>query len=169
MRGYTTPSSGGAVDDKALTKILKESNLSLGRVEEWLVIQRVKFDIHVDEVPYHSLHVYANLGTRKCTVRVWGRTVWSGEVETLEDLATLCADYFEGKVVCIGHLGSRPGALQEFVPVDYPCTRWVARACTVTYAKTEADGAVGICSACSNTNRDIDEFNCALKYISAIT
>ena len=110
MRGSKYQSHGNKVEDKALGRMMEEHNLSVVLVEDWMLIQRANFDLRVDEEPYHSLQVYANLGARRFMVRVWGKTICSGEVTSIKELNSLCADYFKSRVACVGHLGSHPGA-----------------------------------------------------------
>ena len=99
--------------DRALGSMMEELSLSVTLVEDWMLIQRASFDLRVDEEPYHSLQVYANLGTRKLVVRVWGRTISNREVNSMEELSSLCADYFKSRAVCVGHLGSHPGSSEN--------------------------------------------------------
>ena len=99
--------------DRALGSMMEELNLSVTLVEDWMLIQRASFDLRVDEEPYHSLQVYAHLGTRKLVVRVWGRTISNREVNSMEELSSLCADYFKSRAVCVGHLGSHPGSSEN--------------------------------------------------------
>ena len=110
MRDSKNPPHGRKVEDKALGRMIEEHNLSVVLVEDWMLIQRANFDLRVDEEPYHSLQVYANLGARRFMVRVWGKTICSGEVTSIKELNSLCADYFKSRVACVGHLGSHPGA-----------------------------------------------------------
>ena len=98
------------VEDRALGRMMEELNLSVTLIEDWMLIQRASFDLRVDEEPYHSLQVYANLGARKFVVRVWGRTLCSGEVADIKELNAVCTDYFKSRVACVGHLGSHLGA-----------------------------------------------------------
>ena len=107
------PNTPKVFRDRALGTMMEELNLSVTLVEDWMLIQRASFDLRVDEEPYHSLQVYANLGTRKLVVRVWGRTISNREVNSMEELSTLCADYFKSRAVCVGHLGSHPGSTEN--------------------------------------------------------
>ena len=107
------PHTTKVMRDRALGSMMEELNLSVTLVEDWMLIQRTSFDLRVDEEPYHSLQVYANLGTRKLVVRVWGRTISNREVNSMEELSFLCADYFKSRAVCVGHLGSHPGSSES--------------------------------------------------------
>ena len=78
------------MDLMCLSGILEKLRLSLVQVEEWILIQRMKFDLRIDEEPYHSVQVYANMETRKYVVRVWGRTSDKGEFKSDEELRSLC-------------------------------------------------------------------------------
>ena len=108
-----TPHTTKVLRDRTLGCMMEELSLSVTLVEDWMLIQRASFDLRVDEEPYHSLQVYANLGTRKLVVRVWGRTISNKEVNSMEELSSLCADYFKSRAVCVGHLGSHPGSSEN--------------------------------------------------------
>ena len=113
LRSKNHPHKTMVFRDRALGNMMEELNLSVTLVEDWMLIQRASFDLRVDEEPYHSLQVYANLGTRKLVVRVWGRTITNRDVNSMEELSSLCADYFKSRVVCVGHLGSQPGSTEN--------------------------------------------------------
>ena len=76
---------------KYLSGILEDLCLSLVQVEEWIQIQRARFDLRINEEPYHSIQIYANLDTRTYLVRVWGRTLDRGNFVSEEDLKFLSA------------------------------------------------------------------------------
>ena len=58
------------MDLAVLSRVLEELQLSLTRIEEWILIQRATFDLRIDEEPYHSIQMYASLATKKFVVRV---------------------------------------------------------------------------------------------------
>ena len=90
------------MDLRCLSGILEKLRLSLVQVEEWILIQRMTFDLRIDEEPYHSVQVYANMETRKYVVRVWGRTSDKGEFKSDEELRSLCVTNFENTSACVG-------------------------------------------------------------------
>ena len=131
-----------------LAGALHELHLVLISIEDWLLIQRESFDIHIDEEPYHALQIYANLAKRKYVIRVWGTSVKSGEFSTMEELTSLCASNFGRTVSCLGYLGADPGGM-ALVQVRHPCPRWISKTCAVTFDKNQSGLIVGLCSACS--------------------
>ena len=142
-------SDEASMDYRGLSGILEELHLLLVILEDWILIQRASIDIHIDEEPYHSIQVYANAMTKRYVVRAWGRSVKSGGFSTVEELSSLCADYFGRFVACAGYLGPHPGRGLDLVRVSYPCARWVSRSCAVTFAHDQDALIVGLCSACS--------------------
>ena len=40
-----------------LSKIIRDCALQLITVEDWILIQRSSFDLHIDDQPYHSIQV----------------------------------------------------------------------------------------------------------------
>ena len=131
-----------------LAGALCELHLVLISIEDWVLIQRESFDIHIDEEPYHALQIYANLAKKKYVIRVWGTSVQSGGFSTVEELSSLCASSFGRTVPCLGYLGADPGGM-ALVQVRHPCPRWISESCAVTFDKNQSGLIVGLCSACS--------------------
>ena len=131
-----------------LARSLRELHLVLISIEDWVLIQRESFDIHIDEEPYHALQIYANLTKKKYVIRVWGTSVKSGELSSVEELKQLCVSSFGKTVPCLGYLGEDPGGMR-LVQVRHPCPRWISRSCAVTFDKNQSGLNVGLCSACS--------------------
>ena len=142
-------------DLRCLSGILEELRLSLVQVEEWILIQRVTFDLRIDEEPYHSVQIYANMETRKYVVRVWGRTSDRGEFSSEEDLRSLCVKHFENTSACVGYLGSHPGGGLKLVQENFPCSRWISNSCAVTFSQATDNLIIGLCPACSGTDLGI--------------
>ena len=38
-------------------------------VEDWILIQRSSFDLHIDDLPYHAIQVYVKVTSRSYVVR----------------------------------------------------------------------------------------------------
>lgn len=133
-----------------LAVALHELQLVLIRIEDWVLIQRESFDIHIDEEPYHALQIYANISKGKYIIRVWGSSVKSGEFLTVEELTALCVSNFGRTVSCLGYLGADPGGL-SLVQVKHPCPRWISKSCAITFDKNRSGLIVGLCSACSGS------------------
>ena len=142
---------------EALTESLGDLGLFLVQIEGWIVIQRTTFDTHVEGEPFQSMQLYADPAAKKYLVRVWGRTVKAGEWKSVHDVRMLCESYFARTAVCTGYPGTRPDASDELVRVDYPCPRWISKACWVLFSQSQSllkseDTTVGLCAACSGTS-----------------
>ena len=105
---------------------LREMNLQVISIGAWLLIQRATFDIHVNEEPYHSIQIYANLKKMRFVRRVWGLSESSGELKNVEDLRDLCIATFKKSAVCLGHLCSDSREHRNLAEVPYPFKRWIS-------------------------------------------
>ena len=140
---------------KYLSGILEDFCLSLVQVEEWIQIQRTRYDLRINEEPYHSVQIYANLDTRMYVVRVWGRTHDRGHFVSEEDLKSLCITNFQSTSACVGYLGPHPGGGLKLVQENFPCSRWVSKKCEVTFSQNTDNLIIGLCPACSGTDMGI--------------
>ena len=140
---------------KYLSGILEDLCLSLVQIEEWVQIQRARYDLRINEEPYHSVQVYANLDTRMYVVRVWGRTHDRGHFVSEEDLKSLCIANFQNTSACVGYLGPHPGGGLKLVQERFPCARWVSKKCEVTFSQNTDNLIIGLCPACSGTDMGI--------------
>ena len=134
---------------KYLSGILEDLSLSLVQVEEWVQIQRTRFDLRINEEPYHSIQIFANLETRLFVVRVWGRTRDRGQFTSEEDLKDLCVTNFSNTSACVGYLGPHPGGGLKLVHENFPCSRWISKNCAVTFSQNIDNLIIGLCPACS--------------------
>jgi len=140
------------MDLAELSKVLEELQLSLTRIEEWILIQRASFDLRIDEEPYHSIQMYASLATKKFVVRVWGRSCHYGEFTNQEDLKVHCIINFKNTAACVGYLGPHPGGGLKLVRVNFPCPRWISKCCDVTFEQNSEKMIIGLCGSCSNNS-----------------
>ena len=150
---------------KYLSGILEDLCLSLVQVEEWVQIQRARYDLRINEEPFHSVQIYANLDTRMYVVRVWGRTHDRGHFVSEEDLKSLCVTNFQNTSACVGYLGPHPGGGLKLVQERFPCLRWVSYQCKVTFSQSTDNLIIGLCPACSGTDggikkEGVEEDNC---------
>ena len=106
-------------------------NLQVISIEAWLLIQRATFDIHVNEEPYHSIQIYANLKKMRFVRRVWGISESSGELQNMEDLRDLCIATFKKSAVCLGHLCPDLREHPNLAEVPYPFKRWISGSCLI--------------------------------------
>ena len=140
---------------------LRKLHLVMISIEDWVLIQRDSFDIHIDEEPYHALQIYANIAKKKYIIRAWGTSFKSGTFSSAEELALLCSATFGRTMPCLGYLGSDPGGM-SLVQVRHPCPRWISKSCSVTFDKNQSGLIVGLCPACSGektsgTNHLVEE------------
>ena len=52
-----------------LSQFLQKCSLHVITVEDWILIQRSSFDLHIDDLPYHSIQIYVKMTTRSYVVR----------------------------------------------------------------------------------------------------
>ena len=143
------------MDLEALQCVLRELNLTLVHVEDWVLVQRATFDLHIAEEPYHAVQLYANLATRKYVIRVWGRTFDWGEYTDKDQLCDLCVTNFRDTAACLGYLGPHPGSGLQLMEVNFPCSRWISESCAVRFDQSSDDLIIGLCPACSSDKVDI--------------
>ena len=72
------------MDISELSKSFGEQNLQVINIDGWALIQRTTFDIQIEEEPYNSIQIYVNLASKKYSVRVWGRSIRSGKMDTAQ-------------------------------------------------------------------------------------
>ena len=140
---------------KYLSAILEDLCLSLVQVEEWIQIQRARYDLRINEEPYHSVQIFANLDTRMYVIRVWGRTHDRGHFVSEDDLKSLCVTTFQNTSACVGYLGPHPGGGLKLVQERFPCSRWVSKKCEVTFSQSTENLIIGLCPTCSGTDGGI--------------
>ena len=146
-----------------LQDVLRELQLTLVHVEDWILVQRANFDLHISEEPYHAVQLYANLVTRKYVVRVWGRTWDWGTLKDINEVRDLCIKNFRSTSACLGYLGPHPGSGLELMEVHFPCSRWISESCAVLFAQRSDDLIIGLCPACSSDKVDIKEEDTKLE------
>ena len=137
------------MDISDFSQFMKEQSLSMFTIDGWSLIQRTTFDIQVGEDPYHSVQIFVNLKSSKYSVRVWGKSVRRGTLDTAEDLEDLCNYFFSHSAACAGYIGPHPGDDMDLVEVSHPFTRWVSRSCYLLYELEHPNLMVGMCTACS--------------------
>ena len=137
------------MDISDFSQFMKEQSLSMFTMDDWSLIQRTTFDIQVGEDPHHSVQIFVNLKSSKYSVRVWGKSVRRGTLDTAEDLKDLCNYFFSHSAACAGYIGPHPGDDKDLVEVSHPFTRWVSRSCYLLYEQEQPNVIVGMCTACS--------------------
>ena len=139
------------------SKYLREQSLYVFNIDGWSVIQRDKFDIQIEEHPYNSIQIFVNLKSDRYSIRVWGKIVRSGKVDTAEDLKDLCTYFFSHCAACVGYIGLYPGEGMNLNEVTHPFPRWVSESCKILHDQEHANQMVGICSGCSDGKFSIIE------------
>ena len=79
---------------EALSESARDLGLFLVKIEGWIIICRTTFDAYIEGEPYQSLQLYANPAIKKYLVRIWGRTIRSGDLGMMSDLKDICDKYF---------------------------------------------------------------------------
>ena len=62
-------SSFSAMDLVRLSQFVQGRGLLAITVEDWILIQRSSFDLHIDDLPYHAIQVYVKVTSRSYVVR----------------------------------------------------------------------------------------------------
>ena len=70
--------------------------------EDYLLIMKTKFDMTIAGEPYHARTMLYNTKTGRLLSRIWGRTVISTNVLTLDELEERCKQHFQGGRLCLG-------------------------------------------------------------------
>ena len=52
-----------------LSQFVQGRGLLAITVEDWILIQRSSFDLHIDDLPYHAIQVYVKVTSRSYVVR----------------------------------------------------------------------------------------------------
>ncbi len=101
------------------------------QVDQFLVVQRRRFDALVLGEPFHSIQLILDCDSGCFRVRVWGKTEEVGFVSSPEESQQLCWRTFNRAVACTGFLANGPE--NDFVRLESPFTRSKARNCDVTF------------------------------------
>ena len=108
-------------------EFLSRLKIAMVKIEDWVVLQRSRFDITMDDEPFTALQLYLNTQTRSYITRVWGKTHSKGTITgSVAELELLCNQIFaQGMTCCPGTSGK--GATDSMVSVDYPFKRMVSQ------------------------------------------
>ena len=82
-----------ALDARRLTSMI---------FDDYLFIMNIKFDITIAGEPYHARTMLYNTKSGRLLSRIWGKTVSSVNVHTLEDFNESCKGHFRGGRLCLG-------------------------------------------------------------------
>ena len=133
------------------------------KIEDWIILQRSRFDISVSGEPYSALQMYIHSKSGGYLIRVWGKTHSKGKmIKSLTDFESLCNQIFgEGLACCPGLTGL--GSTESLVSVDYPFERWVSRACDVLHPSQriyKKKMRIDICSQCASDKKVQSDTRC---------
>lgn len=148
------------------TELFSRLKITMLEIEDWVILQRSKFDITVDGQPYPALQLYLNSCTGVYLTRVWGKTCLKGEIipNSLEEIRDLCDQMFgQGLAFCPGNINndvatessdltSKTGA-KNLISVECPFPRKVSIGCAVIHKPDGAphDSTLVVCSECRCT------------------
>ena len=140
-----------------IKEVLFRLKISKMKVEDWIILQRSRFDITIDEEPYSALQVFFNSQNGAYIIRVWGKTHSKGKImKSVTEFELLCNKIFgEGLACCPGQVGDE--VAESLVPVDYPFQRRVSLACAVFHLPQGPDNdhvPIDICSQCTSESKD---------------
>ena len=129
--------------------ISKNLDVTMVQIENWVILQRSKFDLTVNDEPYSALQLYINLKTRTFITRVWGKTHAKGEIKNAEEMEETCQQTF-AKLTCPGF---KDGGNQEnLLCVEYPFKRMVSPECDVLHKRFVGQSSVTeLCSHCNKS------------------
>ena len=106
------------------------------KIEDWIILQRSRFETIVDGEPYSALQLYYNSQNGQYIIRVWGKTHTTGRIENncVGEIESLCKTIFaQGMACCPGHIGNCAEDAEYLVPVDYPFQRILSPNCAIFY------------------------------------
>ena len=133
------------------TDVLSNLKITMVKIEDWIILQRSRFDITMDDEPFTALQLYLNTQTRAYITRVWGRTFSRGTTTgSVADIEVLCNQTFsQGMACCPGTSGKE--VENSLVSVNYPFTRLVSQKCVAFHKSNAPPGVhlpVAVCSEC---------------------
>ena len=129
-------------------QILKELSLTFVQLEDWLVIQRSRFEIRLNEEPFKVMEFYFQPRTGKYYQRVFGKTMGSVmQVQDVDSFIKAVSAFFSNTLPCIGAFG--PGGVPSgFQQVTYPFSRHISKECQYIYRKDRPNNVIGLCDSC---------------------
>ena len=150
----------------SFTELFSRLQIAMLKIEDWIVIQRSKFDITVDGQPYPALQLYLNSRTGVHLTRVWGKTYLKGEIipTSWAEIGDLCNQIFGQGLACcpgnmnnnlateVGNLTSKSGE-ENLISVQYPFQRRMSIGCAVLHRPDGPvhDNPLVVCAECRST------------------
>ena len=160
-----------SIRPSSFLKLVSRLKIAVLEIEDWVILQRSKFDIIVDGEPYPALQLYLNSRSGLYLTRVWGRTCSKGEINSnsYEDIGDLCNQVFgQGLACCPGKISNNvatkanmpasKGNIDNLILVEYPFQRKISLNCAVLHMPDEPlhEDHLVVCSECKTK----DIFKC---------
>ena len=128
------------------------------KVEDWIILQRSRFDITVEGEPYSALQLYFNSQNGDYIIRVWGKTQSTGNIlNNMREFELLCNKIFvQGLACCPGQIGNDASDDESFVSVDYPFQRRMSPDCAIVHLPQDPDSdnvPIDLCPQCSSDTK----------------
>ena len=153
-------SQGGRTVEFAqrVKEVVAQFDVTMVQIEDWVILQRCKFDIIVNDEPYPALRLYINVKTRVFITRVWGQTHSKGDIDDISKGKEICCQTFGkgGLVCCPGHI--EVSDKDNLLTVEYPFKRMVALDCAVLHVKHGGQGSVELCTQCITSLRSEENY-----------
>jgi len=144
-------------DPEDLSKLLHSLSLVHNKYSEisgvWLVINRDKFDLFMEEEPHHTIILLTNITTGQFMLRVMGRTKKKGFLSSWDEFQLLCINSFRLTVTCAGFADLNENITQDLEMVNFPFKRVASVNCEDFYktgnaiSESELEGK-GLCTKC---------------------
>ena len=141
------------INSAKIKEVLSRLQITTVKVEDWIILQRSRFDITVGGEPYSALQLYFNFQNSEYLTRVWGKTHSKGTInKSVTAFELLCNQIFgEGLACCPGQIGN--GAAESLASVNYPFQRRVSLDCAIFYIPQGPDydhQPINMCSKCTS-------------------
>ena len=141
------------INSSKFNVVLFRMGIAKVKIEDWIVLQRSRFEVTVDGEPYSALQLYFNFQNGDYLIRVWGKTHSKGNImNSATEFESLCNYVFvQGLACCPGQIGN--GVAESLVSVDYPFQRRISPDCAVfhlTQGSVIDNAPVDICLHCTS-------------------
>ncbi len=149
---------------------LDRLELSAIQVEQWILLQRRRFDLRIMEEPFHGLQVLFNPANGQLIKRIWGKTRGRLTLPSLADLGDAVDKHFERVVPCLGFFDFHEGFsadIDEMVAVEFPVPRVISKDCQLAYKLSDSEGGVeptvpellgiGLCGMCMRVKEGLSQ------------
>ena len=145
-------------DSSKLNAVLFRMGIAIVKIENWIILQRSRFETIVAGEPYSALQLYFNSQNGEYIIRVWGKTHSKGRIENDSEgeFESLCNTVFlQGMACCPGQIRNSAEDAETLDPVDYPFQRIVSPNCAIFYLPQGPSDQVpvDICPQCTSDTK----------------